>query len=326
MKLGVWGRCHPNHMRIAKSAENQSIFWRAHRFFPNARTALRAFLSSVMKPGDLVLLPAYIGWSVREGSGIYDPIRELDLRVDFYRVTKCLWIDLKDLEEKLDQSGARVLILVHYFGYVDPAYPEAVELAHSRGILVLEDEAHSMLTHLVGGRTGRLGDACIFSLHKLLPVDHGGLLLVRKDREDLLSRVSGQELDVPLPWEFDLAAISARRRQNAVILAQLLESLDGQLSSLRSVPQSGEVPQTYPVVLHSASRDWIYDVMNKAGYGVVSLYYRLIEPIGAVEFPLSHYISKRILNLPVHQDAEERELVSMVGVLSRVLNEREGET
>jgi len=43
-------------------------------------------------------------------------------------------------------------------------YAEAVKLAREFGVLVLEDEAHAMLSGPVGGIWGRLGDA-LYLLH-----------------------------------------------------------------------------------------------------------------------------------------------------------------
>ena len=66
---------------------------------------------------------------------------------------------------------------------------------------------------------------------------------------------------------------------------------------------AGEVPQSFPIVLHYGDRDRIYREMNAAGFGVVSLYHTLVPAIDPQLFPASAQLSRRILNLPVHQDA-----------------------
>jgi dTDP-4-amino-4,6-dideoxygalactose transaminase len=186
--------------------------------------------------------------------------------------------------------------------------------------MVMEDEAHALFTDLVGGISGRLGDACIFSLHKMLPVDTGGMLMVSPENEALLCHGTDLVAGIPLPWEHDLAAIAARRRDNARSLFRLLQPLGDVLSPLWGEPEEGEVPQTYPVLLRNDSRDRIYFSMNDSGYGVVSLYHTLIQPIGIGEFPVSHSLSRRILNLPVHQDATAEMLGAMVAQLARCLH------
>ncbi len=113
--------------------------------------------------------------------------------------------------------------------------------------------------------------------------------------------------------------IAARRRENARRLTQLLRPLAGEVDPLWGDPQEGEVPQTYPVLVRNASRDRLYDSMNDAGYGVVSLYHTMIEQIASDTFPQSHWLSLRILNLPVHQDIEAEELEDMVACLGERL-------
>ncbi len=300
-------------MIIEKSARRVDGFRRPYRLFPSARRAFREFLRAVCKQGnETVLLPSYVGWSAREGSGVFDPVRELGLPFAFYRMDDRLHIDVKHLDRALRARPARVVVLIHYFGFVDPSYDDAVSVARSHGALVLEDEAHAMLTDLVGGASGRLGDASIFSLPKLLPVAQGGALLAGTGREHLLETVASAGPDLPSPWEYDLRAISIRRIENYRILTGLLRPLSGIVDPLRGDPAGGEVPQTYPLLLRGLPRDSVYFSMNEAGYGVVSLYHTLIEPIAREDFPESHDIAGRVLNLPVHQDVAPSSLEGLV--------------
>ena len=62
--------------------------------------------------------------------------------------------------------------------------------------------------------------------------------------------------------------------------------------------------------------------MNAAGFGVVGLYHTLVSELGEAEFPDSHWIARRVLNLPVHQDATPGSLEAMVSELARALGER----
>ncbi len=132
------------------------------------------------------MLPSYIGVSPKEGSGVFDPIRRLKCRYDFYRLDRRLFIDMDDLEAKIKLVKPKVLLLIHYFGFPDPNLSMVIKLAEANGILVIEDEAHSMLSDLVGGICGRLSDSAIFSFHKLLPVDQGGALVLNKIENDIL--------------------------------------------------------------------------------------------------------------------------------------------
>src|SRR3954453_8310837 len=116
-------------MIISKVATDATRYSRACLSFKNARTAFKAFLASQQfGSGQCVLLPSYIGWSAREGSGVFDPIMELGLPYSFYRLDEQLNIDLDDLESKLNSNRTKVVVLIHYFGRVDPNGRRAAEM------------------------------------------------------------------------------------------------------------------------------------------------------------------------------------------------------
>jgi dTDP-4-amino-4,6-dideoxygalactose transaminase len=280
---------------------------------PNARSALLQYLRECrLQRGETILLPSYIGWSPREGSGIFDPIRELELDYAFYRLDESLRLDMGSLRDAIRRGNARVLLLVHYFGHVDPCCEDAVALAREAGLGIIEDEAHAMLSDLVGARCGRWGDVCLYALHKLLPMNSGGVLV----RNTNLPSTGDMATDI---WRHDLAAISARRRRNAVRLHHLLDGMREDAAPLWDPPAEGEVPQTLPVRLRHADRDAVYHDMNDAGFGVVSLYHTLIEPLRRSAFHESQHLARCILNLPVHQDIHPQELDAMVEYLQKSL-------
>lgn len=301
-------------MYIEKLAQTDG-FRRSCYPFINARSAFSAFLQTVSPNAkEKVLLPAYVGWSSREGSGVFDPIAQLNLSYAFYKVDNRLHIDLDNLEQLFQTHQVKVLVLIHYFGYVDPNYIKAIALARRYGAFVLEDEAHAMFTDLIGGASGRLGDACIFSLHKMLPLKTGGMLVINSGG-DILKPDYLPEVNLPSPWEYDLKEISHRRRQNAEVLSQLLESLKDDVEPLCHQLKPGEIPQTYPVLIRNVSRDKLYLEMNQAGFGVVSLYHTMIKQISLQEFPVSHQLAGQILNLPIHQNVKPHALAAMVNQL-----------
>lgn len=309
---------------IPKRAWSPLSFVRRTEPFPTARLAFKALLSRMGVPGKgSVLLPAYVGWSPREGSGVFDPIRELGAAYRFYRVTRELRIDLDDLAGALGGEPPRVLLLIHYFGYPDPFAGEAAILARDAGVLVVEDEAHALFSDLVGGVCGRAGAASFFSLHKMLPLDTGGLLVVNDLQWHQPSR-DAPPLQAPAErlLDFDLAGIARVRKENTAFLARKLEPLAAALTPLRPEVPLGVIPQTFPVLLRQAPRDDVYARMNAAGFGVVSLYHTLIPELREAAFPDSHWISRRVLNLPVHQDAMPETLEAMVRELAGVLGVR----
>ena len=65
----------------------------------------------------------------------------------------------------------------------------------------------------------------------------------------------------------------------------------------------------------------IYFTNSARGVELISLYYRLVNPINKREFPISHRISKDIINFPIHQDISIDELIKIVNVTKEVHNE-----
>jgi dTDP-4-amino-4,6-dideoxygalactose transaminase len=307
-------------MLIDKTASSPAAFLRPTRQFENARSAFKAFLaaSGVGRAGK-VLLPGYIGYSSREGSGVFDPVRELHLPSAFYRMGSRLRIDLDHLRDCLRPGDVRLVVLIHYFGYVDPGYAEAVSLARKHGADVLEDEAHALFSDLVGGVCGRLGDAAIFSLHKVLPMKRGGMLLVGTNKASLLQNMHATSSGVGSPWDYDLWGISQARRANAAALKEFLAPLTEDVEPLWPELPEGVVPQTYPVVIRRVSRDLLYEAMNESGFGVVSLYHTMIADLLPNEHPEAHSLAGRILNLPVHQDIDRDSLKALVERLAQCM-------
>lgn len=309
---------------ITKTATEYLAYRRPSISFRNARTAFLALIQALgISQEEEILLPSYIGWSSREGSGVFDPVTETGARYRFYRMSPRLEIDVEDLRAKLVNHHPRLLVLIHYFGYPDTNIQEIVHLARSRGVLVLEDEAHSLYSDWIGGSCGRFGDAAIMSLHKMLPLPEGGLLIANASLDpDLLHSDVVKRLQKPLqghPSDFDLYSIAMVRRANAIKLYDLLEPLRKHFEPLFPLPPEGVVPQTVPVVVHELSRDDLYFALNAVGYGVVSLYHTLIEQISASDYPEMHKLSRCVLNLPVHQDASQDQLAQMIQFMAKLI-------
>lgn len=305
-------------MEISKKSTVVDNYLRRVLFYENARTGFRAFLKATSsKRAGKVLLPAYIGWSPKEGSGVFDPVAELGMDYVFYRMTERLHIDMEDVAKCFMENDIAVAVIIHYFGYVDTAYDNFVEAAHDSGAVVLEDEAHSMLSDIIGGICGRAGEACIYSLHKLLPMDNGGVLVLNRDCGRRPAEVPFETSDIiGAYWNYDLLAIAERRRKNSVVLSQMLQKLTGEVDLLWPVINDGIVPQTLPVLIRNVSRDRLYEFMNSHAYGVVSLYHTLIEQIKIEEFPASYELSHKIMNLPVHQDISREEFNGLIDCLA----------
>lgn len=243
---------------------------------------------------------------------MFDPIQASGVKYRFYKVDRDLYIEMTDLQKQLSKGEEGVLLLIHYFGFIDPHYSQIKELAVKMNYVVVEDYAHALFTFLYGG-VARNFDHAFFSLHKMLPYNSGGMLLSKYPQES--ERVESFNL-----YEYDCYQIAQRRCENYNTLRELMKPLCSAsgIHLLRDTIGNA-VPQTFPILLpDTRSRDRLYFGLNNLGYGVVSLYHELIQEISR-HYDDSHFISNRILNLPVHQDVNISELGLMVQSLKQLL-------
>ena len=305
--------------QIAKTAIDEKNYRREIRSYNSARQGFREVLKACnLQPGEQVLLPAYIGWSSREGSGVFDPVRELNLPYCFYRINRDLIIDMADLTAKLSES-VKVLVLIHYFGRPDSCLEEIVDIARHKNIRIIEDAAHAWYSSWVGGTCGYLGDATVYSLHKMLPLPAGGLLQLNANSlvQSLGMQIIYKEY-LEAPARYNIWQIAQRRLENYRVLQKMLIPLAGKIDRLWPDDElpAGIYPQSFPVLIRCKPRDDFYFTLNAAGFGAVSLYHELIQEISPAEFPDAHWLAQHILNLPVHQDCTLQGLKEMVRLIT----------
>ncbi len=307
---------------IDKDPANQQACCNQLYFCSAARVGFRHLLHLLeFKKHEKILLPAYIGQSINEGSGILDPIQTCQVEYDFYALNKDLSADLQDLNEKLSKPEVKVLLVIHYFGILQSDIEEIVRLCHKHNVLLVEDCAHTLDSRLKDRQLGEFGDFSLYSIHKILPVPDGGILRVNNHAMQLPSlapqdRISLETLSVFAAAR--MAEISSRRRMNYFLLSKELEHADGMQIMFPEL-RDGDVPQNFPLLLTNQDRRQIFSELMNAGIRPVALYYQLIDPIDQQRFPLSHEISARILNLPIHQDIHEEQITFMAKTLRGLL-------
>jgi dTDP-4-amino-4,6-dideoxygalactose transaminase len=294
------------------------------RTFTNAaRTGFEHFLRHACPPGQRILLPAYVGRSSREGSGVLDPIEACGLPYDFYRVDVSLHADLSDLQVRLREAPVFAVLVIHYFGFPDPEIMEIRELCHKHGALLIEDCAHTLDSCFGQGNLGTIGDVSFFCIHKILPADDGGMLQINNSEIYVPPLEEGAACSEPALSAFcnaDWRRISERRKSNYRELAGCVRTIN-KVTLMFPELEDGVTPQNLPVLIEHVDRFAVYRRMREEGIGVVALYDTLIEAIRPEEYPISHHLSRRILNLPVHQDVEPAQLDHIARTLVRAINE-----
>ena len=302
---------------IEKTAKNIDNCKRKTIFYKNARTGFSEILKYYKnKYKDYtLLLPGFIGYSPNEGSGIYDPVIENKINHKFYSVNDKINIDVEDYKRAIkDSQNKLVILIVHYFGYVDPNIDEIIKIAKENKASIIEDCAHALYTDYIDYKCGNYSDCCIYSLHKMLPYSDGGMIRINTEDIDLNENDCFYNI-----LEYDLTKISNLRKENVLLIENELKDVKG-IKILRPVNEyPNETPQTYPILIENKDKNEMYHKLNAEGFGVVSLYHTMIEDLRKPEYATANYISKRILNLPVHQDVEKEQLIKMCEKIKKLL-------
>jgi len=271
----------------------------------SARAALRHILRARLKHDARgILLPAYVGLSPKEGSGVLDPVKEAGAPFDFYEVSERLVPDLDDLERKLATGRFQLALLIHYFGCAQVDAGDFVRRCQRHDVQVVEDCAHTLLGGLRGERLGMKGAFAIFSIHKSTWLLEGGFYYDRAgelgdtplDERDALDR-SGLEAFSRL----DLVSAAQRRRRLYDLVASWVVELPGLELFFPRVPANA-VPLNCPVIVAGGKREPLYFQLIERGILPTALYHTLIPELAADRYPIAHRLSRNILNLPTHPD------------------------
>ena len=299
---------------ITKKATNQKTYLRNFSYNNSARDAWSVIIEQYKaeNANGTILLPSYIGWSTQEGSGIFDSVLKSNLRYDFYTLDVKLKIDISDLQAKAEKYNGCLVLLVHYFGFIDTSYTYITNWLDETNIYYVEDCAHAWLSDLIGGVCGRRGKFSFYSLHKLLPLEKGGLV-VNNNPCDL-----NCEINPLFSFSYDLHTIYKVRRENYIYLLNLLRDLKG-IEIIYNNLDHGVCPQSLPVILNDFDRDELYFKMNESGFGMVSLYHTMIKQLNGYESEASSILSRRIINFPIHQDVTHSMLDKLVEKLKLII-------
>jgi dTDP-4-amino-4,6-dideoxygalactose transaminase len=311
-------------MFIEKESKRLETFRLPRRFTSSARSAMVHILASCKATDPRgILLPAYIGLSKVEGSGVFDPVRQTGISHAFYKVNQRLVPDLQDVEEQLKTGRFQLVFLVHYFGcsQVDP--DAFVSLCHAYGVKVIEDCAHTLLGGLDGRRLGTYGDYAIFSIHKSCGTSDGGFYLDHCGDLPAISHVSNFSISYTTLQDFantDHIAASNQRLRNYQTVSHWVSELPGLDLFFEKIPV-GVVPLNCPVMIADGKRELLYFKLVENGVFPTALYHQLISEISPAEFPNSYRVANNILNLPTHPDIKESDYLRYRQILERSVTE-----
>ena len=305
---------------ITKKPVDNSKFKKNIVLTNTARIAFKHILKTIYKENNerLILLPSYIGITDREGSGVFDPIQEVGVNYDFYKLNDKLSIDFEYLQVKLKKTKVKALLVVHYFGFAQNDMDYVSNYCKANDIILIEDCAHLYNSYFNGKLLGSFGDFSFFSIHKFLSTKDGGILRQNNEKfiiEEIPHNEKIKLNTLEVLYKADIDKISELRCRNYNQLFDKIRDITW-LSPMYDKLPDGIVPMNLPVLIDS-KREFIYFELMKRNMPTISLYYRLIDEISKVEFPEMFNISNNILNLPVHQEIELED----INTLSKVLRE-----
>ncbi|MCG9023861.1 aminotransferase class I/II-fold pyridoxal phosphate-dependent enzyme, partial [Laribacter hongkongensis] len=186
-----------NDTRLTGDWENRFARWLGGgtaRAFMGGRAALLAVVRALgLGQGDEVIVPAFSCQCVANAIRFAGAsVRYADIETDSFG------LDLDATRAALGPA-TRAILLQHTFGLPSRDTAGLLQLAHERGLWVIEDCAHALGARWQGRLLGTLGDAAVFSFErsKIITCIHGGMAVVHDPyAADQLARLAER---APLP-------------------------------------------------------------------------------------------------------------------------------
>lgn len=303
---------------IIKEPDNQKKHLKNICFTKAGRVAFSHMLKTIFSATDKkILMPSYIGETDKEGSGVFDPVRENKVPFGFYLIKEDLSANMEDLESKILSGQYKVLLIIHYFGFVQNDMEKLCSICKKNDVILIEDCAHSFFSSYRGTNIGEWGDLSFFSIHKIIAAPDGGYFRINNDKIEIAEiNYDSQNLKAITLEQFirtDYEKINTIRRLN---YQKYLDSfLNTDLLGIRPLyPELpiGIIPLNFPIIIKDGYREKLYFKLIERGIVTCSLYYRMVKEIDRNLFPVSYEISSSILNLPTHQDTNFTDIDTII--------------
>ena len=299
---------------IHKEAKLKELDNKRMRLTSSCRDGLFQLLKHEGNTGtQKILLPAYVGLSLEEGSGILDPVKATGTPFEFYNIGSRLSPDLEDLKTKIEANPNSIVLLVNYLGWKIENRNEALKICNSYGIRVVEDNAHLLGQMIANEETNLNSNYQIYSIHKFLGTNGGGAVKSIEPIGDISETMSKEDL-VNLA-KTPLESLLSTRMSNYIELKKRLIEIDSKQFKF-FFESNPDTALNFPILFESKKeRQDLYKRLTQEEIYPTALYHRLVPEISRYEFPLSHNVSDRILNLPIHQDISSQGLDKMCCVI-----------
>ena len=289
-------------------------------FFNSARSAFLSLLKNIkFEEYEFILMPSYIGQSIKEGSGVFDPVRELQLKYKFYRLNNDLSIDFEDIKKTVQNYKIKMLFIIHYFGFPQKDIEKISVLCKKNNIILVEDCAHSFTSTINNKNIGSFGDYALFSIHKIFAASAGGILQINNNNFSYISE-NQNPINISDIQQYTITDINEMSELRIKNYKYYLENFkENKICKIfyKELP-NGTVPLNFPILIYNEDRFELYNKMIEKNIPVVSLWYQLINEIPKVKYCISYDISSRILNLPLHQDIKFEDINYIINNISQI--------
>ncbi|NNJ71121.1 MAG: DegT/DnrJ/EryC1/StrS aminotransferase family protein, partial [Kiritimatiellales bacterium] len=237
---------------ITKAPQEIGQFRQRIQYMRAARIGFRTILEHLgFGPQDTILLPAYIGITEREGSGVMDPVEAVRAKTDFYPVDERLAGDVDVIRTRLSSGDIKALLVIHYFGIVQNNMVLLRDLCAQYNVVLIEDCAHSWCSSLDGVALGDYGEYCFGSIHKYLAARDGGFIKWHDDVELTCNLAEDEQISLESLIDFasaDYPNIAATRLENYRHLTNHLLPLKG-IEVMYPELAPGIVPLNLPLLV-----------------------------------------------------------------------------
>jgi len=341
-----------NGPQVKKFAQELSAYTGSTHIIPcaNGTDALQiAFMALALQPGDEVIVPAFTYVATAEVIALLGLTPVLtDVDPDTFNMTA-------DHIEKAISPRTKAIVPVHLFGQSADMEP-ILELAAKHALYVIEDNAQAIgCTYTFNdgsvkytGTMGHIGTNSFFPSKNLGCFGDGGAIMTDDDTlSDKMAMIAnhGQQEK----YYHDLIGINSRLDTiQAAILSVKLTYLDQYIASRQRAAQyydeqltahpdmitpcrgkkSGHVFHQYTLKVHGNHRDGLKKYLAEKGiptmiyYPVPLHFQKAFKALGYIEgeFPVTEYLCKQVLSLPMHTELSELDLAYITSNIKTYFN------
>jgi len=265
---------------------------------------------------DRILLPAYIGLSLVEGSGLLDPVTESGFEFEFYKLGQELDPNIEDILLKIEVFRPSIILIVNYFGWDIAERENLIEQLKKSNVKIIEDDAHNLYKLHSYEKEIVRSDYQIFSIHKTLGCMNGGVVVSESKIPFIVETID--ECDLLAFASSNQDYIHKIRQENFYELGEKLSKIKTPNYQFFFQTRKPASPLNFPILMtNKEKRHKVYTELLENNIFPTSLYHRLIPNLEVSDYPEAHNISNRILNLPIHQDISQNDLNKMAEILAR---------